>query len=413
MIKEEPEVRADEAAEQGPRLRRLRAAMVDRGLDVLVAADSGAWFTPTGSTRYLTGFSLGPMPGVVTGTVVVVPLAAPPVLVVPQGPLGCFATWARSHPLVQDVQSDPGGGLAGHLLEDVVAAVRRNTGPRPRIGIAGAFERSAGLADLLPDADVVDTAVVDGGGVSRDLVERLRAVKSPWEVGQLRHAQQCAETGMAAYCSAVAPGRRLAQAAAEADAAAVRAGADEQLTIMNSGVDPWMWWHAQGERRFEAGRVVTLETNARYRGYVAQYARATTLGPADAAQQRLLATARDSVTAMVEHLAVGVTGEELWRAGFDVVRSAGSEAWGRFGHGTGLSADEGIAVARGDDNVVAEGTCLVLHASLRDPITGESALVGEQYAVLDGRVTPLSSAPDQQVPRLPALVGANIGEGTS
>ncbi len=374
------------------RLAAVRSAMAEAGYDALVCADGGGWFQPSGATRYLTDFALGPMAGVVEGTAVVVPAAGPPVLVVPQGPRGGFAAWARQSARGAEVQSDPAGGLAGNLLEDVLTAARASVGGRARLGLSGIFPGWAeALAGRLPGSVVVDTAVRDGGGTRRDLLERVRARKSAWEVTALTHAQRCAEAGMHAFLSAAVPGRRLTEASAEAHLAAVRAGAEDQLTIMNCGADPWMWWHDQGERVVRRDRVLTLETNARYRGYVAQYARATTVGSPSAAQQTLLEVARDSVAAMVDHLQTGATGDDLYRAGTAPVRRAGLEPWGRFGHGLGLSADEGIAVTAGDDNLVSEGTCLTLHASVLDPDTNETALIGEQYVVrADGTAAPLS-----------------------
>ncbi|MGW2525222.1 hypothetical protein ACWC09_51510 [Streptomyces sp. NPDC001617] len=77
------------------RLAAVRAGMEKAGLDVLVCADSGGWFQPSGATRYLTGFAFGPMAGVIEQAAVVVPAQGPPVLVVPQGPRGGIAAWAR------------------------------------------------------------------------------------------------------------------------------------------------------------------------------------------------------------------------------------------------------------------------------------------------------------------------------
>ncbi|MFF0014986.1 M24 family metallopeptidase [Streptomyces sp. NPDC005374] len=378
--------------ELAKRLVEVRAGMEKAGLDVLVCADSGGWFQPSGATRYLTGFAFGPMAGVIEKAAVVVPAQGPPVLVVPQGPRGGIAAWARRTARGAQVRSDPEGGLAGDLMEDIAAVVRESAGPRARVGLSGTFAGwPEALAENLPHAELVDTAVRDGGGSRRDLLERVRARKSPWEVAALVEAQRCAEAGMEAFLAAATPGRRLTEAVAEAHVAAVRAGAEDQLTIMNCGSDPWMWWNAQEQRRFSDHHVLTLETNARYHGYVAQYARATTLGPSSGAQQALLETAHASLTAMVDRLRVGATGDDLYQVATEPIKRAGLQPWGRFGHGTGLSADESLAVAPGDDNVVADGTCLALHASVLDPESNETVLVGEQFVVAKGRVLPLSA----------------------
>ncbi len=383
---------ADDRAEYERRLVAVRAAMSRAGFDAIVAVDSGDWLPPTGNARYLSNFNIGNMVNVMSGVAVVVPLREEPTLVVPRGPLGCFAEWARATAWIARIQSSPttGGPLGQALDGDVVIALKESGLERARIGLCGAFPGSSDLASQLPFADIAPAVDVDGGGTARDLMDRVRRVKSPWEIERLRQAQRCTDVAITTFMRGVEPGRRHTACAAEADAASIEAGAEQALTIMNCGTDPWMWWHIQGGRRFSAHNVVSLETNARVDGYVAQIARSGVLGQENNSQRALREVATDSLRAMVERVRPGVTGGDLWRAGEAVVRNAGLRPWGRLGHGMGLSMDEGFGIVPDDDYALQENVCLAIHASVWNPETHESYLLGEQYLVKNGGAEVLS-----------------------
>ncbi len=385
---------ADDRAEYERRLVAVRAAMSRDGFDAIVAVDSGDWLPPTGNARYLSNFNIGNMVNAVSGVAVVVPLHGEPTLIVPQGPLGCFAEWARATSWIARIQSSPtvGGPLGQAFDGDVVIALKEAGLERSRIGVCGAFPGSSDLAFHLPRADIAPAIEVDGGGTPRDLMERVRRVKSPWEIERLRQAQRCTDVAITAFMRGVEPGRRHAACAAEADRASIEAGAEQALTIMNCGTDPWMWWHIQGERRFSANNVVSLETNARVGGYVAQIARSGVLGRENNSQRALREVANDSLRAMVERVRPGATGGDLWRAGETVVRNAGLRPWGRLGHGMGLSMDEGFGIVPNDDYALEEDVCLEIHASVWDPETHETYLLGEQYLVKNGGAEGLSDS---------------------
>jgi len=267
------------------------------------------------------------------------------------------------------------------LLEDIVDALNAEGLARGRIGLCSPFRGSNQLGSRLPHATIEKATVDDGAGIARTLLERVRALKSPWEIDRLQQAQRAADIGMRTFMQEVKSGRRHVEAQSLAETAAVTAGADAGLSIMNSGSQPWMWWHYQGDRRFPDDAIVSLEVNARAAGYCAQLARSGILGRGSGAQARMLEVAEQSVTAMVDALRPGATGGDVWRAGMAPLRVAGLPAWGRLGHGMGLAMDEGIAIIEKDDTPLMSGMSVALHASVWDEHLQESVLLGEQYVI--------------------------------
>lgn len=373
----------DERIEYERRLGTVRELMADEGFDAIVSGDNGAFVMPTGNVRYLTNFALGTLGAEMNGMAVVMALEGDPWLIVPQGPLGGLATWAQVSAWTPRVLSTPVQGWPPKedLLSDVVLALQESGVARGRVGVCAPFPHSDELQTRLPDATVESCAVADGRGTPRDILERARRVKSEWEIARLREAQRYADVGLEAFMDAVEPGVRQSQAIARGEFTARDAGADEAFILMNSGMDPWVWWFLQGNRRFSEGDFVTLEMNARVDGYVTQLCRGGMLGEPDDLHKRLLATSIAALEAMEEKLVPGITGGELWAAGNDLIAKAGFTTWGRLAHGMGLSMAEGFDALPGDDNVVHENFCVEIHASVMDPNTKATAIVGDQYLV--------------------------------
>lgn len=390
-----------ERIEYERRLGTVRELMAAEGFDAIVSGDNGAFVMPTGNVRYLTNFALGTLGAEMNGMAVVMALEGEPWLIVPQGALGGLAAWARSSAWTSRVLSTPvlGWPPREDLLSDVVRALEESGVAGGRIGLCAPFPHSDELQGRLPGATVESCAVVDGRGTPRDILERARRVKSEWEIARLREAQRYADLGLEAFMDAVKPGVRNSHAIARGEFAARNAGADEAFILMNSGMNPWVWWFLQGNRRFSEGDFVTLEMNARVDGYVSQLCRGGMLGTPDDLHRRLVATSALALQAMEERLAPGITGDELWAVGNDVIAKAGFTTWGRLAHGMGLSMAEGFDALPGDDNVVEENFCVEIHASVMDPDTKATAIIGDQYLVRAGGAALMSEH------RLPADFG--------
>ncbi len=367
------------------RLAAVQAGMREDGLDLLVSADSGDWLPPTGDARYLTGFTFNNLAPAFKGLAIVVPPAGDPVLVMPGGPQGEFADWARH--IARNAQV-----RAATDVEEAIAQVVRELSPAAaRVGLGQRFASFDRLPALLSGHDVVDAHTADTTGSGRGPFERARAIKSDYEIGLLSAAQTAADHGMVAFAEALSPGTRNAVAQSTARLAAVRAGAEDALVIMNAGTNPWVWWHFQADRVVPANGIASVEVNARVGGYTAQLARSGTIGADDDSGLRLLDAGVASVEAMVSTLRPGATGHDVWRAGTAALHRAGVESWGRLGHGMGLAMDEGIAVVEGNEVPLEVGSVIAVHAAPWDPGSRRSALIGEQYVIRAAGPEPLSA----------------------
>jgi Xaa-Pro aminopeptidase len=329
-----------------------------------------------------------------------------PTLVVPPGALNCIPKWAAKNSWVSEIrctERDSWPPPLG-LVDDLVPALQDHGLARGRIGTCGEIRELEGLRQRLPDAQFTPATVGTGRAGRRDIVERVRAVKSAWEVEYLEQAQRAADAGMRAFMQEVRPGLKQTLVVTRAILAAQEAGADEANVYMSAGTDPWVWGPYRGDLTFSEGDLVAVEFNARVNGYVAQIARSGVLGRAPtASQRRVMEVGRTSQRRMIERIRPGITGGELWDTGLEPVKQAGLEPYGRYGHGMGLSLAEAFDILARDNGSVQEGFCIEVHCGLYDPSTMASALIGDQLMVRNGTAELLSAV---SLDFGPALVAA-------
>jgi len=206
-------------AERNRRLQRVRAAMVDVGLDALIVAGKGHWWTGRGYLRYFTNFHMWGHDGL---------------LCIPRDddPFMTFSSYAVAERIaargwITDVRGDV--FVAPRLAE----MMRAKGLTRGTVGLAGRrFILSVGnyevLCDALPNVTFTD---------ADDLMDRVRAVKSPLEIEQIRALWMLSRAAMEHFVDVLAPGRSQRELAAQASKVALTGGARDILVFIGERPD--------------------------------------------------------------------------------------------------------------------------------------------------------------------------------
>lgn len=201
-------------AERDERYRRVRAAMLTAGLDGLVVAGKGHWWTGRGYLRYLTDFHLWAHDGLL-----LVPLEAEPALV-----LSSHAVAGRigKHGWVEDTRGDV------YLAPELATAVRERKLEHGRLGIAGRrYIIGAGveeeLRSALPGVEFVD---------ADELLDRVRMIRSALEIRQIRELWELSKAAMEHFVTIVGPGKTERALAAECSRVALEGGARDLLVFI-------------------------------------------------------------------------------------------------------------------------------------------------------------------------------------
>ncbi|WP_168205703.1 M24 family metallopeptidase [Georgenia yuyongxinii] len=346
-------------AEYEDRQYRLRSAMAVNHLDLLVCYGD-AW--RTANTRYFTDFR--PVDGIngIEQAVLLFPLAGDPQLFVADG---CLDAAQETTP------------FPVHLLSELpgISTAKAGVWTKGRVGFAGSGQVPAPVRATLE-------AALDGCRVTdTDVLARTKAVKSDWEVSQLRHAAALTDVAIARLEEIVASGERCTERdlAREADMAMIGAGADGVafLSMVQSGPRSSFSLALPSGRTIAPGDLVLTDIGARYGNYVADGGRGFTVGEVSEAVLDVVDASVCAVEAGLAYARPGVTASALNHEIQGVLVDRGYaeysiEARGRgTGHGTGMDPEEEYPwIGPTNDDVLEPGMVFTLKATINKPGVG-------------------------------------------
>ena len=340
-------------AEYEDRMRRTRERMAQAGIDVLVVVDPA-------NMHYLSGYDAWSF---YTPQALVLARDAEPLLFTRgiDTPGALITTRLSADQIVgfsddyvQQRDRHPFDRLAAELAERFAAA-----------GVIG-LERDAyyfspraeqALRDGLPGRQFVD---------SHELVNWVRAVKSPAELEAMRCAGRIMERVMGVAVDAVAPGVRQCDAAGQITRAQAQ-GIDDLggdytaiVPMLPSGAGtttPHLTWT---DAPFVAGEATVLELAAAYRHYHCPLARTVFLGTPPAQLHRLGDAVIEGMGAALDAVAPGATCEDIeavWRSS---IGRRGFEKPSRIGYSVGIGfppdwGEHTMSLRPGDRTVLEPG----------------------------------------------------------
>ncbi len=201
-------------SERDERYTRLRAAMRPAGLDALLVAGKGHWWTGRGYMRYLTDFHLWGHDGLL-----LIPLAGEPTLALTSH---AVAAKIAARGWVEDTAGDV------YLVPQIAHAAQARNLSRARIGVAGmrAIIGAGVLAELreaLPGAEFVD---------ADEVIDRVRMIRSAHEIAQIRDLWTLSKACMEHFVQIVAPGKTQLELAAACSRIALEGGARDILVFI-------------------------------------------------------------------------------------------------------------------------------------------------------------------------------------
>ncbi len=205
--------------ERDRRFAQARAAMADAGLDALIVAGKGHWWTGRGYLRYFTDFHMWGHDGLLC-----IPLDDAPFMV--------FSSYAVAERIaaqgwVTDVRGDV---FQAPRLVEMMREKGITTG---KVGIAGyQFIMSAGNLDILRE-ELPNIDFVNGD----DLLDRIRMVKSALEIQQIRELWTLSKAAMERFVEVLEPGKTQRELAAEASKIALAGGARDILVFIGERPD--------------------------------------------------------------------------------------------------------------------------------------------------------------------------------
>ena len=360
------ELNGADDVERQLRYSRVRSAMAEDGLDLLLAYGPG-WRRE--NIRYLTDAR-------VTGSaaLVLVPVTGDPsVFSVRPADLAVIAQrgW------VTDVSrlDFPAATVLTERLRDLAPT---------RIGVAHLELLPQAIADAIaagaPGAEVVSAT---------GLLDNARMVKSDWELAQMRRSAAVCAAGWQKFVDVLEPGLPESRIVAEVEAELKRLGAEDNFMLIASGGDEVMGMTPPGPRLLEEGDMVRTELTPQMNGYWLQICRSAVVGKASDAQRRSFDLFNEAVEAGLSVVRPGITAHEVAVAENDVFRRHGYGEYctARYtrvrGHGHGLHLDE-TPIIEGNHTVLPENSVFIIHPNTYTPLAGYHVLGDPVRVTADG-----------------------------
>jgi Xaa-Pro aminopeptidase len=335
----------------------LRAAVAAAELDGLLV-------THLPNIRYLTGF---------TGSAAVLLVAAEGAILISDFRYAAQAPIEVGQAAVVEIDQRSVWERLGRIL-----AIR----PLASLGIEShsLTVRDAERISSLTRARVVPTA---------ELVEELRAVKSPEEVVAIRAAAALDQEALAEVMPGIRPGHTELEIGATLEGALRRRGSEWHPfpTIVASGPRSALPHARTSNRVVEPGDLLLLDFGAQVDGYCADLTRTVVVGArADDRQRTVHELVQTAQRRAIEHLRPGMPAREGDALARDVIAARGfGDAFGHsLGHGLGLEVHEAPRLAPTSDTPLPAGAVVTVEPGIYFPGWGGIRLEDDVYLGPDG-----------------------------
>lgn len=344
--------------EYDARLTAVRAAMVERGVDVLICAAPETLFHLTGYQTF----------GYHNYQLAVIPLDREPFLVLRflESVLAQRYAWTRDVVTWDDTE-DP--------VAVTVAALR----VRGLVDCAVGVEETSAFLRVMHwrRLQAALPRMVDGSGIA----ERARIVKSPRELAYMREAARITDLGATAALAQCTEGHSENDVAAAAYDAMVRAGSEWMARdpIVTSGDRAGLPHSSFMRRRLAHGDTVLIEIGGTFHRYYAPLMRSAVIGTPAPAVARMAEVCLEALQVAIAAVRPGTTSAEVDSACRRVVMRAG--LWENYRKRTGYSVGIGFSswvegtissLKEDDATLLRPGMCFHIPVAMR--IYGEAGI---------------------------------------
>ena len=203
-----------------------------------------------------------------------------------------------------------------------------------------------------------------------DIVERLREVKSDFEVGLMKKSAAIARAGMCKAEELLRPGVSELSVVAEVEAEIRRLGSENPpfeggmiLASGSHGADI----HAHPSLKKLGRGLVVVDLGARFRGYHSDMTRTLALGKLNRREKRIMEAVESIKDDAVDMLAVGVRLADVHNFADERIKKLGYKFHHLLGHGVGLAIHERPSLSPNSKMVFKEGMVFTIEPGVYIP----------------------------------------------
>lgn len=234
-----------------------------------------------------------------------------------------------------------------------------------------------------------------------ELIEPMRAVKTPAEIEAIRTAARIADEALVAIAALIEPGRTEREVALQLEIEMRHRGAEAAgfEFIVAGGERGAMPHGVASTRPLQDGDLVTVDCGALYQGYHSDITRAFAVGELSAEMLNIHRVVREAHAAALETIRPGAKCFDVDKAARDVIEAAGfGESFVHsVGHGVGLAIHEAPTLSKiAGDALLEAGNVVTVEPGIYLPNQGGVRLE-DLVLVTDSGFEFLSNAPKQAI----------------
>jgi len=186
---------------------------------------------------------------------------------------------------------------------------------------------------------VLETSLVDAESVDAHFVlERLRAVKRPYELALLHKASELVIEAMLMTIAKHTPGATTRAITETLKREEVERGLDFDYCLITAGRS---FNRAPSPQTWDDGEILSLDSGGNYHGYIGDVTRMAVHGEPDAELEDLLGEIEDVQRAAMKPVRAGAIGREVYAAAEALTQTSKSHNHIQFlAHGMGLTSHE-------------------------------------------------------------------------
>jgi len=221
--------------------------------------------------------------------------------------------------------------------------------------------------DLSAELDAIELVTTE------DLVEGLRWVKEPEEIGSIERAQDATDSAFEEILDRVSVGMTERQLTRELEDAIYRAGADGLSfeTIAAFGENAAEPHHEPTHRALREGDAIKLDFGALWGGYHTDMTRTIAFGQAPPEIKKIHEVVREAQQAGIDAVKPGAVGKDVDAIVRKVISDEGFEPYDHgLGHGVGLEIHERPGLVSSSDDVLPIGTVVTVEPGIYVPGLG-------------------------------------------
>lgn len=201
-----------------------------------------------------------------------------------------------------------------------------------RVAVETAFlplDAGAVLNDALADSECVDAHFI---------LERLRAVKRPYELALLRKASEQVVDAMFATIAQHGPGSTTGEITETLKREEANRGLDFDYCLITAGRS---FNRAPSTQKWDDGEILSLDSGGNYQGYIGDVTRMAIHGDPDSELQDMLGEIEDIQRAAMQPVRAGAIGSEVYASAEEQLRKSKQHNHTSFlAHGMGLVSHE-------------------------------------------------------------------------